>query len=624
LFIGPVFTREFVVTPRRPRLYLYRTVYATALLVLMCTAWLLLAGTQVVRNVGDMAKFGAALFPVLAQLQLLLMVFFSALLSASAVAHEKDKGTLLLLLLTRLTNRELVLGKLLASLLNVLVMLATALPIFMLVVLLGGVSFAQVFRVFAVTLVAALVAGSLGSTFALWREKTFQTLAMTAMALVLWLVIGAPLYAGWPNESLLGVSSTWWAAALSPLTAVIAASAPATASGETLAGLQATSWFVCIGAALIVLLNGLAILLVRVWNPSREVRIRAVGGELQESIWGAHHDAALAAGETAAANVSSATQAEAARAGHVDARLRTGNVSHAESREVWDNPILWREVCTWAYGRKVIAIRLAYLATFALAAVALHYSLGTVSSDIALMNELPVGSAPLMPLMFVSLVMINALAVTSVSGERDGGALDLLLATDLTSKEFVFGKLAGVLWVAKEMVILPMLLCVYLWWRGGITLENLVYLLGGLSVMIVFVAMLGLHCGMIYANSRTSIAVSLGTVFFLFLGVVTTVLLMISFSGSFQVQLAPFLAFILGGGVGLYVALGIRNPSPAIAAAALCVPFATFYAIISFRLDMPLAVFLVMSAAYGFTTAAMLIPALYEFDVAMGRTTGNE
>jgi ABC-type transport system involved in multi-copper enzyme maturation permease subunit len=401
---------------------------------------------------------------------------------------------------------------------------------------------------------------------------------------------------------------------------VIAASAPATASGETLAGFGATTWFVILGAALVVLLNGVAVILVRVWNPSREVRIRASSGELQESIWGEHHDVAHA--QPTGRNVA---QAEAARAGHVDSRLRSGDVDHAKSREVWDNPILWREVCTWAYGRKVIAIRIAYLLMFALAAAALHYTLGTTAkSDVAVMNELPLGSAPLMPLMFVSLVMINALAVTSVSGERDGGALDLLLATDLTSKEFVFGKLAGVLWVAKEMVILPMLLCVYLWFRGGITLENLLYLLGGLSVMIVFVAMLGLHCGMIYANSRTSIGVSLGTVFFLFLGVVTTVLLMISFSGSFQVQLAPFLAFILGGGVGLYVALGIRNPSPAIGAAALCVPFATFYAIVSFRLDMPLAVFLVMSAAYGFTTAAMLIPALYEFDVAMGRTTGSE
>src|SRR5262249_56240073 len=93
---------------------------------------------------------------------------------ASRVAEEKDKKTLILLLMTRLTNHEVVLGKLLASLLDVLVMLATAAPIFMLLTLFGGVSAAQVARVFAVTLATILAAGSLGSTVALARDKTFQ------------------------------------------------------------------------------------------------------------------------------------------------------------------------------------------------------------------------------------------------------------------------------------------------------------------------------------------------------------------------------------------------------------------------------------------------------------------
>jgi len=35
-------------------------------------------------------------------------------------------------------------------------------------------------------------------------------------------------------------------------------------------------------------------------------------------------------------------------------------------------------------------------------------------------------------------------------------------------------------------------------------------------------------------------------------------------------------------------------------------------------------VFLVTVAAYGFTTAAMMIPAVYEFDVEMGRTSGQD
>ena len=79
MFIGPVFARELVTTPRRPQHYLTRSVYVTALLVLMCTAWLVVAGTQIIRNVGDMARFGASLFQVLAPLQLALITFLAAL-----------------------------------------------------------------------------------------------------------------------------------------------------------------------------------------------------------------------------------------------------------------------------------------------------------------------------------------------------------------------------------------------------------------------------------------------------------------------------------------------------------------------------------------------------------------
>jgi hypothetical protein len=163
-----------------------------------------------------------------------------------------------------------------------------------------------------------------------------------------------------------------------------------------------------------------------------------------------------------------------------------------------------------------------------------------------------------------------------------------------------------------------MLVTLYLGFRGGLDLENLIYVELGLVVINLFAATLGIHCGMRYSNSRTAITVSLGTVFFLFLGVVACVMMLISFSGSFEVQLAPFLAFILGGGVGLFVSLGAGNPSKAIGAASMLVPFATFYAITSFLLGHNLSVFLAILCTYGFTTAAMAMPALYEFDFALG------
>jgi ABC-type transport system involved in multi-copper enzyme maturation permease subunit len=612
LIIGPVFTRELVTAPRRGRLFLYRTVYAGVLFGVMCTAWLVLTQTQAIRHVGDLAHFGAILFQILAPLQLAIVVFFAALSAAAAVSQEKDRKTLILLLLTRLNNSELVLGKLMASLVHVMTMLLAGLPVLGLTLLFGGISVQQVIRVTLVSVVTALAAGSLGSTLALWREKTFQAIALTALGLVFWILICEAVALGALGLAPAGVDASAWANVLSPLRAVALAARPAV-------DLVADTWYrnpvvlyLVLASLLTVALNALAIARIRIWNPSREVRAGApTERQARGSIWGAEHDLDLAQRQA---------RAEQARQMHVDARVST--IAPARHRHVWPNPVLWREVCTWAYGRKVIGIRVAYLVLFVSTVAAITWIRGGQATYQDIQDAggvFPATAQPSVVFFVVSLVLVNALAVTSITSERDGRSLDLLLVTDLTPPEFLLGKLGGVFWVTKEMVLCPLLLCAYLWWAGQMSTENLVYAEIGLLVLNFFVAMLGVHCGMTYANSRAAIGVSLGTVFFLVLGITVCILMMVSFSGSFHVQLAPFLAFILGGSVGLYASLGIRNPSPAILLASLLLPFATFYAITSYLLHLPLAVFLVTAGAYSFTTAAMMIPALSEFDFAMGR-----
>ena len=266
MFIGPVFTREAIVAPRRTRHFLTRGIYATALLLLIFTAWLVLTGTQRIVNVGDMARFGAVLFQVLAPLQLALMLFLAAIQSASNVSVEKDRETLILLLMSRLTNSELVLGKLFASLLSLGVMLLTSLPIFMLIVLFGGTSFAQVGWTYSVTTAAVLAAGSLGCTIAFWREKTFQALALVALLIVFWIglfegVAIVPIeIAGFTGEQL--------ASAASPFRAIIAASHPTVIE----------TWptevvpFLIVASTVSIVLCGIAIARVRRWNPNRDIR----------------------------------------------------------------------------------------------------------------------------------------------------------------------------------------------------------------------------------------------------------------------------------------------------------------------------------------------------------------
>ena len=614
LLIGPVFAREVVIAPRRPRLYIARTVYSLLLLFLMSTAWLLLTGTQLVRDLGDLARFGTMLFQILALLQLALAVFFSALLSASAVAQEKDRRTLVLLLSTSLSNSELVLGKLLASLLYVLVVLAAAVPLFMLSALFGGVSFGQIARVFAVTLASVLVCGSLGSTLALWREKTFQALAMTVLVLVLWLAV-------WEIVSWLGPFCQTWAAGFSPWHAILEATRPYAQVEPALGPLGTpVNLFLVVAIVISVALNGVAVGMVRVWNPSRESQPtdREEDTWRRESIWGTEYDAAQTTtqGDTpreqpdaAGRQSAPATAAERTQKAHSEKGPRT--------RHVWDNPIIWREMRTWAYGRKILIVRLVYLVLFALAAGSLYWM---IARGIFVGGG---GGWVALALFLLSLVLVNAQAVTSLTSERDGRALDLLLVSDLTPKEFVYGKLGGVFYNTKEMVVLPMLLCVYLWYAGALGPEDLVYLLVGSAVLYGFAAMLGVHAGMAYDNSRSAIATSLGTVFFLFVGVAVCMRMMLSFAGSFEVQL-PFLGLIVFGGAGLYLALGVRNPSPAIGLASFACPLVTFYAITSFFLSQNHLAFVAMVVAYGFTTVAMLIPAIDEFDVATGRTTIGE
>ncbi len=596
MLVGPVFIREATIAPRRVWFYAARTIFVAALFALLLTSWQLLVGSQRVENLGDLAWFGAAVFQILAPLQLAVAMPFSALLVAAAVAQEKDRKTLVLLLMTRLTNSELVLGKLLAGMLTVLVVVVAALPMLMIVSLLGGVSTGQIFRVQEVTLVSALAAGSLGSTFALWRDKTFQALAMTALVIVLWLVGWEIVATGALGAEWFGVSTATWSVAMSPWQAIQAAAHPRFADGPA-GGLaiDPVNVFLITSLSTTVLLNVLSVALVRVWNPSREARPREADPRHETA---PHTDGAAV---------------EPARSIHSAAGV---------ARPVWDNPILWREIRTRAYGKKIILIRLAYLVVFAVCTAAVVSSPTVVSHASQLV--IPAEAKPLVPLLVVSLILLNALAVTSLTNERDSRALDLLLVTDLSPREIVFGKLGGVLYNAKEMVVLPLALCVYLWAAGRIDGGSLWYLLGGLVVMFAFAAMLGLHAGLTYANSRTAIALSVGTLLFLFLGVATCMRIMLAFSNSFQYQLTTFFGFIVGGGVGLYVVLGWRNPSPAIALASFLAPFATFFVITSYLLGSYDVVFVVTAVTYGFATAAMLVPMVSEFDVATGRTIARD
>jgi ABC-type Na+ efflux pump permease subunit len=657
--------REVLVAPRPLRYYLWRASFACFLFILLWTSWQYIIGWQDVRELGVVARFGGVLYLMFAMLQLTLMLFFAPLFTAAAVSYEKDRRTFTLLLMTDLSDLEIVLGKLVAGLLNVLTILAASVGLLSLCAFFGGISFGQVVNLFAVTAASGVAGGGLGLLIALWRDRTFQSISLTIL-MVVFSVAGAELFAVlFPTVEFMGVPLV---EVLNPYRAMLAVLYPQT---NQLTGVVRTSSLVYIGCRLTfaAALVWFGTWKLRKWNPGHnEPRELREEGEVEaiESLVEIDEQAALAmvtvgsaasaaagsaassaAGSAASAVVGSMASAAAGNGvGTLAETYRTLPVAGATAsgrgedpgpttglhvprrthrriaaaarpyRQPWSNPILWRELMTRAYGAKPLIIKGCYVLLFALG-MALFFHLGReVENPLwSMLGLIPIGLA------ILSLILINAQGVTALTSERDTGALDLLLVSELTPHEFIYGKLYGVLYNSKEMIALPVLTAMWMGIRGTITVENMVLFLIDFLLFCHFAAMLGLHAAITYTSSRTAVANSLATIFFLMIGILLCAFLIVLNNQEFARQLLSFLIFIGAGSVALFGTLGARNPSRAIALVALLTPFWTFYCIISLINGDMMAAFLVSAGIYGFALLAMLVPAVGDFDIALGRTS---
>src|SRR5262245_23179132 len=222
-------------------------------------------GWQDVRELGVVARFGGILYAMFAMLQLTLMLFFAPLFTAAAVSYEKDRRTLNLLLMTDLSDLEIVLGKLVAGLLNILTILAASVGLLSLCAFFGGISFGQVMNLFAVTAASGVAGGALGLLIALWRDRTFQSISLTIL-MVVFSVAGAELFAiAFPTLELAGVPLV---EVLNPYRAMLAVLYP---RSDQLTGVVRASRLVYIAVRLTFAAARVAFgtWKLRTWNPGR-------------------------------------------------------------------------------------------------------------------------------------------------------------------------------------------------------------------------------------------------------------------------------------------------------------------------------------------------------------------
>src|SRR4051794_37173064 len=219
---GPVFNFELLTTARRGRFYLLRSAYALILLLIL---WVIYSGWLAENGVELTAKqvgwFALSAFCGIAVAQMVLVLTLTPALVSGVIADEKQRKTLHYLLASRLTGPEIVIGKLMARMLHVGVLLGVCLPVLSLLVLLGGVD----------PLMIMLVCGAAGSTawflaaLSIWvstiarraREALFISYGLEFLWLFLPVIARQSPALGWPLVDRVIDTAIDWLAASSPV-----------------------------------------------------------------------------------------------------------------------------------------------------------------------------------------------------------------------------------------------------------------------------------------------------------------------------------------------------------------------------------------------------------------------
>src|SRR5207249_7118934 len=116
--------------------------------------------------------------------------------------------------------------------------------------------------------------------------------------------------------------------------------------------------------------------------------------------------------------------------------------------------------------------------------------------------------------------------------------------------------------------------------------ETLVAVIAGAAVLLAFAGILGIHVALRNDKSQVAIVNSLGTVFFLTVGTLVCIYLIL-INGRFEYQWFSFIFFLAAGIGGLWWVLNGDRPSSALTLASFLLPPCVFYPITNVLVGRP-------------------------------------
>jgi ABC-type transport system involved in multi-copper enzyme maturation permease subunit len=166
---GPVFVYESITAARRWQPYAVRSLFVLAVLAALAMVWSEMAGKANQANIPvslrSLASLGENFYYTIGTVQLIVILLAAPAATAGSVCVDRERGTLSHVLVTDLSNTEVVVGKLFARLAPVASLVLAAVPVMAIATLLGGIVPSAIATLTAVSLAVAVFACSLALAF---------------------------------------------------------------------------------------------------------------------------------------------------------------------------------------------------------------------------------------------------------------------------------------------------------------------------------------------------------------------------------------------------------------------------------------------------------------------------
>ena len=411
--VGPIFDKELRVCSRRRRSYVLRCAYIAALGVFILYAWYAIAGGRsagsAIYQTSRSSQVGRTVIAYIVWFQFIVAQLIAIVMLSSCISDEIRTGTLAVLMTTPIRSFQIVAGKLLSRLLQLVLLLAISLPLLAIVRGFGGVMWTFVISSVCITLTASVLAGALS----LWLSLNYRHAHIVIVVTILFYLVIFGALPGLCNtlaickffifsrdvtQAILALTNPFWAFAAANVKFLFQSRVP-----------SSFSWPL---HCLITLLLATFVLALSIRRVRKVALDEAFGGTPKQ---------------------------RSERTSKRKVRTYTGRIRYQPIRPVLGPPIVWKEMRTAILGRgKEKNVMLVLLVGAFVMSVIIILLIG-------ILGQLNVASR-IVPYFLISafylmtMIRLSVFSAGSITTEKEARTWPILLTTPLADSEVVRGK----------------------------------------------------------------------------------------------------------------------------------------------------------------------------------------